>query len=221
MSSSEPVIWDKRGIKSPHLIPGYIDAFARAQIKEQVAKFLPFPNAVYTPVSWEQVQKPANYARGDLWDEPFIALVMFVSISNPPGVPVSDVAEAGVVLKDAKQIIGLTPGYTQTPCKSDVINDLRKWYSFFTGSLAFPALSFAPDTFERDYNKHDPTQRVGLITGDVRIEYMVSYWKRPQKKRKSKKSKSKKPRSLETTTDASTIKETNVEGTEDNESKDN
>ncbi|KAJ7636145.1 hypothetical protein DFH06DRAFT_660515 [Mycena polygramma] len=208
MSSSEPVIWDKRGIKSPHLMSNHIDAVidaaARAQIKEQAAKFLPSPDAVYTPVSWEQVQKPANYVRGDLWDEPFIALVMFISISNPPGVPVSDVAKAGMVFKDANKIVGLTAGSTPTPC-----------------GMLFPALSFAPDTFERDYNKHDPTQRVGLITGDVRIEYMVSYWKRPQKKRKSKKSKSKKPRSLETTTDESTIKETNVEGTEDNESKDN
>jgi hypothetical protein len=122
MSSNQlvPVVWDKRGIKSDTSIPRNLDSFVRAQIKEQIIRS---PNITYTPVSWEDTQESLSApgpSSTDLMGAPFIVAVTFVKIAHPPGARPSKKPEAGVVLKDAqpRQIIGLTPGYTQTPCKS-------------------------------------------------------------------------------------------------------
>lgn len=116
MASS--VLWDNRGISNPDLIPRNMDAFVRAQLKEQVAQP---PNIVYFPVSYEETQ--ANeYAPGPsstgLMDAPFVGVVTFIRIAKPTRAPANGKKpQAGVVMKANKSIIGLTPGHTQTPCK--------------------------------------------------------------------------------------------------------
>ncbi|KAJ6581139.1 hypothetical protein B0H19DRAFT_1251381 [Mycena capillaripes] len=159
-SSVQPVVvWDQRGIKSPRLIPKNIEAFVRAQLKQQVPQP---PNVVYAPVSWDDAQAGNQVPYNDLMDAPFIGVVTFVRIANPPGARASNKPKAGVLLKAAKQIIGLTPGQTKTPC-----------------NLMFPAAIFPPDRFEPGvFDVDDPTHLVGLINDGIQIEYLISYWKK-------------------------------------------
>ncbi|KAF7356928.1 hypothetical protein MVEN_01028700 [Mycena venus] len=161
-SADQPVVWDKRGIRSPHLIPQNIDQFVRAQIKQQIATPA---NVVYQPVSYEATQEiyntPGPSSTG-LLAAPFIAVVTFIKIANQPGN--ANQEPAGVILKDAKKIIGLTPGQTYTP--SNMI---------FSAAI-FPPNSFEPDVFDMD----DPTHHIGLIAGSIQIEYLISYWKKTQ-----------------------------------------
>ncbi|KAJ7880374.1 hypothetical protein B0H14DRAFT_3434620 [Mycena olivaceomarginata] len=161
--ADQPVVWDKRGIRSPQSIPKNMDRFVRAQLKEQIAQP---PNVVYAPVSYEETQAiyhdPGPSSTG-LMDAPFIAVVTFIKIATSRRAGANS-AGAGVVVKNAKQIIGLTPGQTQTPC-----------------SMMFPAATFPPNCFEPGvFDLHDPTHHIGLITGDVDIEYLISYWKKTQ-----------------------------------------
>jgi len=142
-----------------------MDRFVRAQIKEQIAQ----PDVVYKPVSYEETQiyhalKGPTPAGADLFGAPFIGVVTFIKIANPPGAKASKEPEAGIVHKAAKQIIGLTPGKTKTPC-----------------SMIFPAAQFPPNSFEPGvFDMHDPTHHIGLITGNVQIEYLLSYWKKTE-----------------------------------------
>ncbi|KAK7031449.1 hypothetical protein R3P38DRAFT_3187159 [Favolaschia claudopus] len=169
MSSSEtqPVVWDSRGIRNPDLIPPHMDRFVRAQIREQIN--VP-ANVVYTPVTFNETQQVYNNpgpSSTGLLSAPSIAVVTFIKIAHPPGSPSPAPGQkttAGVVVKAAKQVIGLTPGHTQTPC------------SMIFSAAIFPPHSFEPGVFDM----HDPTHHIGLITGNVDIEYLISYWKKTQ-----------------------------------------
>jgi hypothetical protein len=161
-----------------------MDRFVRAQLKEQIAQP---PNVVYAPVSYEETQAiyhdPGPSSTG-LMDAPFIAVVTFIKIATSRRAGANS-AGAGVVVKNAKQIIGLTPGQTQTPCKfwSIIPKRFRQclFISRFIGSMMFPAATFPPNCFEPGvFDLHDPTHHIGLITGDVDIEYLISYWKKTQ-----------------------------------------
>ncbi|KAJ7027925.1 hypothetical protein C8F04DRAFT_1121137 [Mycena alexandri] len=160
------VVWDRRGMKNLHLIPGNIDAFVRAQIAEQVAQS---PGTVYVPVSWEDTQAihhaPGPSSTG-LMDAPFIGGITFIRIAHRPNTPATNAPQAGVVLKDPKNVIGLTPGHTVTPC-----------------SMFFPAAILPPDSLERSVGPDfmaDPTCHIGMINEGVQIEYLISYWKKTQ-----------------------------------------
>ncbi|KAJ7272530.1 hypothetical protein B0H12DRAFT_1090894 [Mycena haematopus] len=163
MSSSEQapvrVVWYNRGIRSPQLTLKNMDRFVRAQIKEQIPSAA---NTVYTPVSYEDTQEiyhaPGPSSTG-LMDAPFIGVATFLKIAIRPGV--SGAGQAAVVLKDANQLIALTPGHTQTPC-----------------SMMFPAAILPPNAFEDGFDMNDPTHHIGLIRENIEIRYLISYWKK-------------------------------------------
>lgn len=135
------VVWDRRGMKNLHLIPENIDAFVRAQIAEQVAQS---PGTVYVPVSWEDTQAihhaPGPSSTG-LMDAPFIGGITFIRIAHRPNTPATNAPQAGVVLKDPKNVIGLTPGHTVTPCKLKADNSQLL---FLSCSFSQAACSFQP-----------------------------------------------------------------------------
>ncbi|KAJ7777286.1 hypothetical protein B0H16DRAFT_1712308 [Mycena metata] len=162
------VIWDRRGMKNLQLIPKNIDAFVRAQIAQQFAKP---PGNLYVPVSWEDTQAihdaPGPSSTG-LMDAPFIGGITFIRIAHRPNTPATNAPRAGMLLKDVKNIIGLTPGHTKTPC-----------------NMFFSAAILPPDSLERPVGPEfmaDPTCHIGLINEGVQIEYMISYWKKTQVK---------------------------------------
>ncbi|KAJ7777289.1 hypothetical protein B0H16DRAFT_952881 [Mycena metata] len=100
-------------------------------------------------------------------DTPFIAVVTFIRIAHPPGGPTTGTeSEAGVVLKAEETMVEFAPGYTETPC-----------------NMMFPASAFPPDSFDHVVGQAfmaDPNRHIGLIRGNLRTDYLISYWKKTQ-----------------------------------------
>ncbi|KAF8196792.1 hypothetical protein K438DRAFT_1760266 [Mycena galopus ATCC 62051] len=162
----QPVVWYNRGIRSPQLT-----------LKTMDHLIAPTPNVVYTPVSDEETQEifnaPGPSSTG-LMDAPFISVVTFLKIAHQPGTN----GRAGVVLKDANQIVGLTPG--QTHVLSSVIHSLFATPWIILGCMIFSAAILPPNSLEDDFDMNDPTQHIGMINEDLDIQYLMSYWKKTQ-----------------------------------------
>ncbi|KAJ6624857.1 hypothetical protein B0H10DRAFT_2186397 [Mycena sp. CBHHK59/15] len=177
MSSALPVMWDTRGIRNPESVPNDIDAFVRAQLREQVVQP---PNIIYMPVSWEETHT-AHYVPGpsstSLQQAPFICVITFTRIAHPRNWVSgrSAAPRAGVVIKAARNIIGLTPGHTVTPWqRSYVFRSIARQHDISRRHRS-------SDSFERGFSMEDPTQHLGLVAeGGMEIDYMMSYWKKTQ-----------------------------------------
>ncbi|KAF8196790.1 hypothetical protein K438DRAFT_1967793 [Mycena galopus ATCC 62051] len=145
--------WYNRGIHSPQLTEALktMDDIVRTLIKQHMA---PPPNVDYTPVMYEETQAPGPSST-DIMEAPFIGVVIFLKIANSRR---GTSGKAGVILKDAKKIVTLTA----------------------QGVMIFSAAIFPPNSFEYQFNEDDPTHHVGLVSENLDIQYLVSYWKKIQ-----------------------------------------
>ncbi|KAF9024436.1 hypothetical protein BDZ89DRAFT_1136073 [Hymenopellis radicata] len=130
--------------------------FALGQLKENL------PDAKYSPVTWEEAQAifstpaaiAAAQASTDMYSWSAVCMLMITQIARTSGN-----GKAGLVVLAAKQIMGLDPDGTKTPC-----------------TMLLSAKDCPPTEVEM---KDMERQKIGLVAdAGVVVEYQVSYWKK-------------------------------------------
>ncbi|KAF8901110.1 hypothetical protein CPB85DRAFT_1256446 [Mucidula mucida] len=158
---NDPIPWYKQSSAVPSRVMENNEdirhsLFALGQLKENL------PDAKYSPVTWEEAQAlfstpaaiAAAQASTDMYSWSVVCMLMITKIARKFGD-----GKAGVVVVAAKQIMGLDPDGTKTPC-----------------SLFLSAKDCPPAEVEM---KDIEQQKIGLVAdAGVVVEYQVSYWKR-------------------------------------------